>query len=163
MHKFKIFSTLDHSDPCCDTKTSKFFLHSFSWYNSEKVIRTLVDFMVTVEPSNWSLCSSRYSKTEFKIILSIIFLQIGSRDWSIVIYYLFSAFHMFDFLHVSRNILSFLQFLKMMGWGGGGGDLVIVKSHILSILVTMFAWALKASNDLLLLSNWSEENIICVI
>ena len=41
--KFKSILSLrpNHCGPSGDTKTSKFFSHSFSWYNSEELIRTL--------------------------------------------------------------------------------------------------------------------------
>ena len=72
--------------------------------------------------------------------------------------------HIFDFFHISRNVLWLTQFLKMIESG-----FTIAKPQSFNILIDISSrpWALQILSDLIILmslfSNWTEESSLSVI
>ena len=118
------------------------------------------------KPDWWadiSLYFSRYSNKKLKISLANIF-----PAWFIVIDYLFVTFlwmgHIFDFFHISGNLLWFIQILNIIEKA-----FIIAKLHTLIILIDISSCPcplLVLSDFIILMSlsiNWSEESLLSVI
>ena len=103
--------------------------------------------------ANSKLCSSRCLKRESNISLLNIFPQMGNRETGLqLLINCLSLFlwmgHIFNFFHISENVLWLTQFLKMISKEGGltiskEGGLTIAKSHSFNILMDILScrWA----------------------